>query len=264
MNRLLELIKKNGLKAVLTHWYHYRHLLKSQNSKQVKFIVFGQGRSGSTLLTKLLDQHPDIFCDQEIFGSKQSPIFLLPEKYIESNARKPSTSGKPIYGFKVKVYQLFSDQKIKNVKKLLERLHKKGWKFIFLYREDEMSHNVSSFKAFSMGKWFVEKEEIVKKAASEKLYVDPVQFEKSVLWRRKFSAMEKECLQNIPHISVSYERDLLKSENHQKICDSIFNFLGVESHVVSANVKKMNSSNLEDSISNYSEIYNLFKNLKTN
>ncbi|WMI68454.1 hypothetical protein [Mangrovimonas sp. YM274] len=254
MNRLLELIKKNGLKAVLTHWYHYRHLLKSQNSKQVKFIVFGQGRSGSTLLTKLLDQHPDIFCDQEIFGSKQSPIFLFPEKYIESNARKPSTSGKPIYGFKVKVYQLFSDQKIKNIKKLLDRLHKKGWKFIFLYREDEMAHNVSSFKAFSMGTWFVEKEEIVKKETSEKLYVDPVQFEKSVLWRRKFSAMEKACLQNIPHIPVSYEKDLLQLENHQEVCNRIFEYIGVKSYPVQASVKKMNETNLKSSIKNYAEI----------
>lgn len=31
-----------------------------------KFVIFAQGRSGSTLLTSTLDSHPDIHCDDEI------------------------------------------------------------------------------------------------------------------------------------------------------------------------------------------------------
>lgn len=261
MKRLIELIKKNGVKSIFTHWYHYRHVFKFHNSKHVKFIVFGQGRSGSTLLTRLLDQHPDVFCDKELFGQKKLPLILFPDKYIENHSRKPGTKGKTVYGFKVKVYQLYSDQKIKNVQKLLERLNRRGWKFIFLYREDEMSHNLSAFKAFSMGTWYVEEGENIEEKSSGKLYIDPVQFEKSVLWRRKFAEMEKQCLQNIPHFAVSYEKDLLQSENHQKVCNSIFDFVGVKSHPVQASVKKMNSGNLSETIQNFTEIEEIYSRL---
>ncbi|CDF80636.1 conserved hypothetical protein [Formosa agariphila KMM 3901] len=254
MQRFYYLLKEKGPKAILTHWYHYRHALKKDSEKKVKFIVFGQGRTGSTLLTKLLNQHLNIFCDQEIFGQKTSPLFLYPCLFVESNSRKPITLPYHVYGFKVKVYQLYTDQKIKKVKNVLQRLHKKGWKFIFLYREDEMSHNVSSFKAFSLGRWYLDKNEIPQKVSNDKLYIDPIQFKKILLWRRKFSEMEKECLINMPHISVSYEKELLVSENHQSVCDKIFDYIGVDSFPVKANVSNMNTENLEDSIENYEEL----------
>ncbi|MDH7911520.1 hypothetical protein [Winogradskyella sp. SYSU M77433] len=261
MRRLYYLIKENGLKSIFSQRYHYRHHKNPNTEKKVKFIVFGQGRTGSTLLTKLINQHPKIFCDQEIFGNKKSPIFLSPNKYIESNSRKPETKDVSIYGFKVKIYQLYTDQKISNVKGLLEDLHRKGWKFIFLHREDELAHNVSSFKAFSLGKWFVDKSEDIQNKKDKELYIDPTQFKKSVLWRRKFTNMEKECLENIPHIKVSYEKDLLVSENHQAVCDRIFSFLGVDSYSVKANIKKMNAPDLRNTIKNYDEIESLFQSL---
>lgn len=261
MSRLIELIKKKGFKSVFSHWFYYRHLFNNNAEKQVKFIIFGQGRTGSSLLTRLIDQHPKVFCDREIFGQKSSPIFLFPAKYIESNSRKPETKPASIYGFKMKIYQLYTDQKIKNVKRLLKKLNNRGWKFIFLYREDEIAHNVSAFKAFSLGKWVVEKSDQDGKTQNDKLYIDPEQFKKSVLWRRKFSEMERACLIDIPHIEVSYEKDLIVSENHQNVCDRIFEFLGVESHTVKETLKKMNSANLEDSIKNYQEIKDVYLNL---
>ncbi len=38
-----------------------------KRSTKSKFIIFGQGRSGSTLLMELLDSHPEIKCDSELF-----------------------------------------------------------------------------------------------------------------------------------------------------------------------------------------------------
>ncbi len=37
-------------------------------NKTSKFIIFGQGRSGSTLLKQLLDSHPEITCEGELLN----------------------------------------------------------------------------------------------------------------------------------------------------------------------------------------------------
>ena len=35
---------------------------------QIRFVLFGQGRTGSKLLVELLHSHPDIHCDGEVLN----------------------------------------------------------------------------------------------------------------------------------------------------------------------------------------------------
>ena len=58
----------------------FHFLLTSSRKPPTKFVIFGRGRSGSTLLVSLLNSNPDIHCDGEILSRKK----LFPEKVIHS------------------------------------------------------------------------------------------------------------------------------------------------------------------------------------
>ena len=94
--------------------FQYTAYLRSFGAKHhgTKFAIFGQGRTGSTLLVDLLNRHPKIACEEEIFNRRRHPFngkiwkpywFL---KGVEANYRDK------VFGFKVKIYQLTKHQQI--------------------------------------------------------------------------------------------------------------------------------------------------------
>ena len=58
-----------------------RHALRSR--PPVRFVMFAQGRTGSTLLTSTLDTHPQIACRDEILGLPRA----MPRRFVETAAR---------------------------------------------------------------------------------------------------------------------------------------------------------------------------------
>src|SRR4051812_11468170 len=82
----------------------YLGLLRRRPQRdQRRFVVFAQGRTGSTLLVDLLRSSPGVHCDEEILDR---PV-RLPHLWIASRrAARPGTG----YGFKVKIYQLTGAQ----------------------------------------------------------------------------------------------------------------------------------------------------------
>ena len=55
-----------------------------------RFVIFAQGRTGSTLLTSSLDSHPEIRCADEILGRPRGD----PKAYVENRARLCRTARK--------------------------------------------------------------------------------------------------------------------------------------------------------------------------
>ena len=110
-----------------------------------KFVIFGQGKSGSTLLTTLFNSHPEIHCDQEILFN---PV-KFPKLFVRARCR---AAVKPVYGFKVKIYQLNGmtwtspRQSISDPSTFLRYFQQRGWKIIYLRRENllrtEISNNI--------------------------------------------------------------------------------------------------------------------------
>ncbi|BAQ61467.1 hypothetical protein GM3708_1873 [Geminocystis sp. NIES-3708] len=93
-------IRKNELSDYIKFFVNESNILEK------KFIVFAHYRTGSTLLANLLNCHPDIFCDGEIFLKFINVHFkkvFFPCIYAESQSLK---SNKKNYGCDVKLDQL--------------------------------------------------------------------------------------------------------------------------------------------------------------
>ena len=81
----------------------------------IRFVIYGQGRSGSSVLLDLIGSHPDVYCESEIFNEKVAARLLKPWDYLHARA---DLSPKPAYGCKMKIYQMTDDQGIEEPRHL--------------------------------------------------------------------------------------------------------------------------------------------------
>ncbi len=215
-----------------------------------KFVIFAQGRTGSSLLTDLLNNHPNIKCDREILNVAHEGKKLFPAFYVKSKAK---TSKEDIYGFKVKIYQLYKDgSKLhQNVdpKEFITNLYKSDWKIIYLKRDNIFRQVISSLVAKSKGKYHHTNES---ELTLPKTKIKPDILLERIRAREKYLCDEKEVLKTIPHLEISYEKDLLKDKG--KIMDKIFEYLEVHPYPVKTNLIRTSKDDLQDYIVNYKEI----------
>ena len=230
--------------------FYLSAFLEFLNKDIKKFIIFAQGRSGSSFLTDLLNSHPDIRCDGEILNVKWSGKKLFPTFYVKSVAK---TSKEKVYGFHVKFYQLYDlhnrpHQNV-NPKKFLINLHKSDWKIIYLKRNNVFRQTISNFVAESSGIYHLRNEDELN---LPKIQIDVDRILERMAGRIKCLSYEKEILKTIPHLEIIYEIDLLK--NPEKGIDKVLKYLEVRPYPVKSTLHRTSKDKLQDYIINYNEI----------
>ncbi len=238
--------------------YYLKALLHYPRHDIVKFVIFAQGRSGSSLLVDLLNNHPDIKCDGEILNVVHAGKKFFPKLYVKSKAK---ISKEGIYGFKVKLYQLYSDDKPdQNIdpEKFIFNLYKSGWKIIYLKRDNIFRQAISGFVAKSRGKWHHHTNE--GELTLSKIKINPDKLLKCLRAREKYLNDEEEILKTVPHLKIIYETDLQK--NKEKTTGNVFKYLKVRPYPVKTNLTRTGKDEFKDFIANYKEIKDYFSNTK--
>jgi len=206
------------------------------------FVIYGRGRSGSTLFVDLLNNHPDVFCDHEVLSTPK-PL-RSPRDYILDRARLPRCS---VYGFKLLSYQLAALQNIDDESGFLDWLEAEGFEIIYLYRRDILRHAVSNVMARENREFHRKKDR-----GSRVLELQPELLEQ---WMRgSLNGLEKEraVLQGRRYVSVCYEDDL--EQDKQPTMDRVFTHLGLEPVPVRTQLRKIVTPDLSDTIANYAEL----------
>jgi len=218
-----------------------------------KFVMYTRGRTGSTVLTDLINCHPRIFCDAEIFNLLYSKsVVKFPYLYINSCSKRASKYKKQVYGFKVKISQLVIEHKYSQYEKLLEKLYTTGWKFIYLKRKNFLRQQLSNYVAADTNIYHIKKGEEKNPA---KVKVDCDDLLKGIMQGEEIERTEESNLKNIPHLTLEYETDIVDNSKHQETADKVFRYLGAESVKVTTDLKRIVPDNLEDTILNYEEVY---------
>lgn len=210
-----------------------------------KFIIFGQGRTGSTLLVDLLNSSPEIHCDGEILIERVQ----FPKLFIAGRSR---LSGRSTYGFKVKIYQLTDVQGIKNPRQFMVNMHKRGWKIIYLRRTNILRQALSNIVAIHRKSFHRRQTE--GPFQPERIYVDCDDLLNRMRKRASHSRDEAGVLKDLPHVTVTYENELLKAESHQESLDRVFEYVGVPSVPVRTKLVRTTSDSLSDIIQNFEEV----------
>jgi LPS sulfotransferase NodH len=214
-----------------------------------RFLVFGQGRSGSSLLLDLLRSHPEVYCEAEIFHPKVSDRLLAPWRYINARA---ALSKKPVYGCQLKIYQMTEDQGIIDPGGFLSDLHEAGWMIVYLVREDLFKKALSLTVAEARGQFLDRKGDSSPELGM--LRIEPDALLRAMRERGRFGTLEIEALGDLPHVKVVYEDDLLPADRHQPISDEIFHALGLESAPVQTELVRTSRAGASDYIENYQEL----------
>lgn len=222
--------------------------LADTSVKKSRFVVFGQGRTGSTLLASLLSSHSEIQCDGEILAERVRHSL----GYIESHE---AASEKPVYGFKVKIYQLSETQKLVPAE-FLRNLVNVGTKIIFLSRRNLLRHALSNYVARANRYHF---------RIGERVDVKPVHFEPEELLevmnrRAEHRRKEEAAVLNLDVHRMVYEDDLIDPVVQQRSLNDCFTFLGVPLQPVFTDLIRGVTGPLSSYFSNYSEVAAALKN----
>lgn len=227
------------------------------NYPDKKFLIYTRGRTGSTVLTELLNCHPEIFCDVEIFNFLYSGSKVkYPALYIKSCSKRASMHGKSVYGFKVKIAQLRYEHEYDNYDEVLRNLSEEGFKFVYLRRDNYFRHKLSNIISTQTKIFHLKNGD---KNNHVKVQVDCDQLMEGIQYSETVNKTEAENLKGIDHITVTYEEDLIENSKHQETADKVFKYLGLNSVKVQTDLKRIVPENLKEIISNYDEVYNYFK-----
>lgn len=238
------------------------YFLKKPNYPIAKLILFGQGRTGCSLSADLLSSHPQFQYDDEILHLN----VFFPRLIIKARC---ALSKKDIYGIKIKIRQLTDVQGIRDPKQFMHELYEQGWKIIYVKRGNILHQEVDGLILRSRIQYylceeadrFTERFRIPWKRKSkyipsklDKVYIDTKFLIEGMNKREMYFAQEEEILKNLPHITIVFEDDLLRAENHQRSLDKILDYLGLPSVPVKTIFVRAASKRLSDSVQNYEEV----------
>jgi LPS sulfotransferase NodH len=208
-----------------------------------KFVLFAQGRTGSTLLGDLLDQHPQVYFGHEILAQR----VRSPRSTIE---RMRFRHARHVVGFHVKIYQLTDEQRISNVGGWIRNLSRCGWQVISLRRENLLRHVLSNITAIQAQRY----DDRSGAPAPVRVHVDPENLLTWMRTRERVGRDESAALKGVPHLALGYETDLQDSASWQATARAAFEYLDLEPVEVNSTLSRLNVGRLEDLIENYAEV----------
>ena len=219
---------------------------ESTGSDKVRLILFGQGRTGSTLLEDLLCSTGYFRENGELLNTDKGEI-LCPIQYIRGLSKRKASEN---FIFHVKIYHLTKNRKRPiDPAEFLRTLYNDGWKIIYLRRKNKVRHGLSSVVARHRGEFH----KCTDKSEKFSLSINCSSFVRRVTERFRFEDLERCALENIEFHEVIYEEDLEDSDNHQATVNRILDYVSLERRGADTKHRKVNTQSLKDLIVNYDE-----------
>lgn len=224
-------------------------VLKNQlREPESMFILLAYGRSGSELLRNLINSHPDIYCDGEIFLKRRA---VFPKRYLLNRAK---VAEKKIYGYKAKLPQL--QLQYKDDERLKAVFLTSDYKIIYLRRKNYLRQALSIMIGKQRNIWHDTSKHPL---AGNKFQINCKNLLKMTEKIERYENREREMLQGLDYLYLNYEQDLLDSKNHQKALDKVYRYLGVKTVPVQTNYVRTTTDDISEFIENHREVIDTVK-----
>lgn len=224
---------------------------------KTKFIIFGQGRSGSDLLRSLINSHPDIYCDIELFNptmlKKDHPIYryviqTFPLWYVQKRKKRYADKS---YGFKLFLWQL------KHAESVTKKLSEGGWKIIHIQRMNVVKQAFSA----QIGVITRRYQRTSNTPIPDEVYkIDIKDLVGSVKFRMQQLQLENKVVENLDHVKVVYEDDLKDENNWNDTMKKVFQYLEQEPVTVQSSLLVTDTRPDSERIENFDEIIQYLQN----
>lgn len=237
------------------------HTLNGFYRKQ-HIAMLHNGRCGSTVLAKMLDQHPKIHWPGEVFEVYMEATASKQEAFVETilaGSTKMRTS--EVYGFETKY---LPEQQLSEVcinmplEHYLTTLDKLGFsKFIVLHRQNYLRRAISAEVARQKQTWHSHTD--IQTTTKITLDVNKIKIgiqEKSLLESFEHLDHQYQKLQALvkpkEHLLLNYETDIL--EDPHKAYSKVCAFLGLDNANPNITLKRTNPFALKNLLNNYDEV----------
>lgn len=232
---------------------------------QANMVMFHLGRSGSTVLTDLLAQHPQVFWDGEIYEElfrqlerkgQASQAGHLPVDPMELLGQRMNRTGQAFYGFEVKFFHLkLLGMTLQN---FVERLHDLGFVYLVLERKNYLRKIVSSLVARQTSRYH--RPPRVKRSLTQiKLDLDHISIDRATRplitclqdYAESFGVL-KTLLAGQHVLWLTYEDDILADpwRGYQRACQ----FLNLQPLPARLHYGKTNPFTLNELVTNFQEL----------
>ena len=219
-------------------------LSRKLHPKQIRVVLFGQGRSGTTVLESLLVSTGHFHDFGEIFSR---PIWF-PRPYVNGRAKRVT----PAHClFHVKIYHLDRDRSWSIVPRdFLRSLVDDGWQVIYVRRENKVRQALSNFIGEHRRAWHKTDDFPLQ----EGVYVDCDHLIARVKERQQFDKNERAALEGLDFQEVIYESDLEQQSVHQATIDRLLDSLALERRPASTSYRRISATPYDRLIENYNEV----------
>jgi LPS sulfotransferase NodH len=212
---------------------------------QARFVIVTPGRAGSELLTDLLNSHPDIVCEAEILRERM----LWPERFVAGRSTKAGLAGARAFGLKIHCGH-FGYQVLRERPDYLRELSESGVRLIFLRRDNLLAQAISSTVA-RRTRWHWRGADRPEFTA---LGVDPVEVLMMAYLFEESDQFLQAALDGLPHLTLTYEQDLLDASAQQATVDRICRHLGLPSAPTSSDHVRFTPKRLSDTVANFDAV----------
>ncbi|GGY46358.1 sulfotransferase [Parvularcula lutaonensis] len=210
-----------------------------------RFLIFGQGRTGSTLLETLLDSHPEITCQGEILAWRR----IFPEGFLDRSSRGHGTKA---YGCHVKPHHHARlVQGINDLKGFAHRMHERGWLIVHLWRENTLEHVLSGHFARAAKSYRFTGD---LKPPPLELTLDPERIIEKISIRQGFLEEERAALAGLPVHEIQYERDLKDPAGRKVSMAALQARLGVAPRNLQTPLKKSVQRSFSELVTNADDV----------
>lgn len=238
-----------------------------------KFVILALPRTGSTMLSKSLNKHSEILCDEEIFhfsfrknssrnqfkffkiklfSKKINYVLNYPFTFFKiknflntfyTNRRKENYLAR---GFKLMYYQTLYTPG------LLTFLKENNVKVILLLRENIFKNAISDMRARQTGIYHKHQKTSGEKASKVQRFKVSISTLKKTMARIQHQKKQMEkILNDFDHLRLSYEK---LTEQWNDSIKKVESFLNVADEPLEAVTSKLSTENLKEVISNYDDV----------
>lgn len=222
-----------------------KSLVSRPNRDVTKFMIIGRARSGSTLLTRLLNSHSQVRCDGEMLKCNVIDPVGLAVRLAEKSAART-------YGFKFLSYQMVQIHRMRDPRRFLDRMQDKGFRFIHLQRET-LAQTLSLTVAQTSQRYHSDRHGGAQ-VAGPRIRLDPADFVMRIAWSEALLAYENASLKDVAHFPVHYESDLSEAEAQGTTAVRLFDWLGVVPETATSGLRKMLPTAPDDIVENWSDV----------
>ena len=217
-----------------------QHYSSTMSQPSHRFVLFGSEFSGGRMVIDLLRQVAGPLPETWQVESMLERRHFFPLRHIQRHAMACPNY---LFGFKLSAVDLMMTYGMGEPHRFVELLYNQGYKLIHLQRRDLMRHAIAILKAQRPGS---------RRVDPQALLVTLKQLDDQRI-------AEAAIIAQVPHLTITYETDLLDPNVHNMTAQRLCRFLSLQPKQPTHHSMKLVHQQISNLIDNYDEVHATLK-----